>query len=492
MFMTISPDVKWVQNYLAGLLNLSTFDGQTLFLKGQWCRSSSVADFVSCNPATGEVLAFVADASPQDTEIAIQSVAQEFLSWKNTLVHERASLLRRWAQLLTEHLENLARLLHLEQGKPITEALAEIRSGIEAVEWAAEEARRLYGTLIPSYRADQELSVEQKPVGPVLAITPWNFPQSMILRKVAPALAAGCTVVLKPSEETPLCAVALMALAQQAGLPNGVLSLVTLSRENLLQQTDRLIAHPSIRKISFTGSTQVGKFLMEKSAQTLKHLSLELGGNAPFIVTEQADLEKAGTGLVACKFRNAGQTCISANRVFVHQDVHDNFVTILKEKMKDLALPPLINKSAIEKVCRHVENAIAQGAECLFGGRIMAERQNYFQPTLLVNMQDTMAIACEETFGPVVAIWTYKDQNDLINKVNQSQHGLAAYIYSEDLKQAKFLAQSIESGMISINSPFLAHATIPFGGVKESGFGREGGPNSLQDFLEKKFISIQN
>jgi succinate-semialdehyde dehydrogenase/glutarate-semialdehyde dehydrogenase len=360
------------------------------------------------------------------------------------------------------------------------------------VEWAAEEARRLYGTLIPSYRADLELSVEQKPVGPVLAITPWNFPQSMILRKVAPALAAGCTVVLKPSEETPLCAVALMALAQQAGLPNGVLSLVTLSRENLLQQTDRLVAHPSIRKISFTGSTQVGKFLMEKSARTLKRLSLELGGNAPFIVTEQADLEKAGTGLIACKFRNAGQTCISANRVFVHQDVHDNFVTILKEKMKDLALPPLINKSAIEKVSRHVENAIAQGAECLLGGRTLAERQTYFQPTLLVNMQDGMAIACEETFGPVVAIWTYKDQNELINKVNQSQHGLAAYIYSEDLKQAQFLAHSIESGMISINSPFLAHATIPFGGVKESGFGREGGPNSLQDFLEKKFISIQN
>lgn len=469
------------------------------YINGRWTVQADGKSFAVTNPATGLVITHVPDMGRDETVAAVEAAAAAFPAWRRLLAGERARILRQWQTLIVAHADALAALMTAEQGKPLTEARAEILSGAAAVEWAAEEAKRVYGDTIPTHKADARVIVTREPVGVVGAITPWNFPHSMITRKVAPALAAGCTIVLKPAEDTPLSALALAELAQEAGIPAGVFNVVTGSLQSAPAIGEVLTTHPLVKKISFTGSTEVGKILMRQSASTVKKLSLELGGNAPLIVFNSAPLEKAVEGAVASKFRNAGQTCICANRIYVQDGIYDDFVRLFIEKVKALKIGPgdqpgvqigpMINADGVAKVVQHIEDAKAKGAKVLHGGH-HEDGSLFFPPTVLGDMTPAMRVHHEETFGPVAGLFRFGDEADVIRLANDTAYGLASYFYTSDLGQAFRVAEALEYGMVGINEPLLAAASVPFGGIKESGIGREGSKYGIEDFVNMKYMLV--
>lgn len=469
------------------------------YINGCWTVQADGKSFAVTNPATGLVITHVPDMGRNETVAAVEAAAAAFPAWRKLLAGERARILRQWQTLIVAHADALAALMTAEQGKPLTEARAEVLSGAAAVEWAAEEAKRVYGDTIPTHKADARVIVTREPVGVVGAITPWNFPHSMITRKVAPALAAGCTIVLKPAEDTPLSALALAELAQEAGIPAGVFNVVTGSLQSAPAIGEVLTTHPLVKKISFTGSTEVGKILMRQSASTVKKLSLELGGNAPLIVFNSAPLEKAVEGAVASKFRNAGQTCICANRIYVQDGIYDDFVRLFIEKVKALKIGPgdqpgvqigpMINADGVAKVVQHIEDAKAKGAKVLHGGH-HEDGSLFFPPTVLGDMTPAMRVHHEETFGPVAGLFRFSDEADVIRLANDTAYGLASYFYTSDLGQAFRVAEALEYGMVGINEPLLAAASVPFGGIKESGIGREGSKYGIEDFVNMKYMLV--
>jgi len=477
---------------LAGLVS----ERECSLINGSWVAADDSGQFAVTNPATGATLALVPDMGAAETLRAVDAASDAFASWKRVPAQQRAEILRRWFALIKEHADELARLVTLEQGKPLREAQGEVNYAAAYVEWFAEEARRIDGSVIPSPFADRRYLATRQPVGVVAAITPWNFPLAMITRKLAPALAAGCTVVLKPAEATPLSALALAELAVRAGVPDGVLNVVTAAQGDKVG--DALCSSALVRKLSFTGSTVVGKLLLKKCADTVKRVSLELGGHAPFIVFDDADVDAAVKGLMTAKFRNAGQTCVCANRVYVHETVHDEFITKLTAAMQGLRcgdgldaatdIGPLINPSAIAKVEQHVEDAVAKGAVLQSGGQV-GDGQ-WYQPTLLTGVSADMLVAQEETFGPVVPVIRFTSDDEVLAAANNISAGLAAYFYSRDIGRVWRVAEQLEYGMVGINTGIVSSEVVPFGGVKESGLGREGSRQGIDEYLETRFISM--
>lgn len=437
------------------------------------------------------------DMGETETFRAIAAAEKAFHLWRAKTGKERAAVLRRWHDLIVSRAHDLSLLLTAEQGKPLAEAKAEILFGAAMVEWSAEEAKRMYGDYIPAHRADARIIVTREPVGIVGAITPWNFPSSMITRKVAPALAAGCPVVLKPAEDTPLSALALAMLAEQAGFMPGLFNVVTASIKNAPSVGRVLCGDDRVRKISFTGSTEVGRILMAQGAPKIKKISLELGGNAPFIIFSSASLDKAVEGAMALKFRNGGQACTSANRFYVHESIASEFSRRMKESFSrikvgsgceaDVSVGPMINISACEKVQELLVDAVGKGAQIVSGGKRHARGGNFFEPTLVTGMTDSMRMAREEIFGPVAPVFTFTDETDVIRRANDTEYGLAAYIYSQDMAQVWRVTDALEYGMVTVNEPMLATELAPFGGIKQSGIGREGSKYGLEAFTELKY-----
>ena len=466
------------------------------YINGQWLPGGKT--FAVLNPATGARLADVPDLGAAETGEAIAAAKAALPAWRARTAKDRAHIMRGWFNLVMQNADALAAILTAEQGKPLAEARGEIVYGASFIEWFAEEGKRVYGDTIPAHKADARIIVTREPVGVVAAITPWNFPSAMITRKVAPALAAGCTVVLKPAEDTPLSALALAALAEKAGIPAGVLNIVTTSDAKTVGAV--LTGHPDVRKVSFTGSTPVGKILMRQSADTVKKLSLELGGNAPFIVFDSADLDKAADGAMICKFRNAGQTCVCANRIYVQDSVFDAFAEKLAARIKALKvgagdqpgvqIGPLINEKGLAKVKEHVADATKKGAKLVCGGGTDPAGPLFFQPTLLTGMTAAMLLNQDETFGPVAGLFRFKTEQEVIAMANDTRYGLASYFYTNQLAQAFRVAEALEYGMVAINEPILSTESAPFGGVKESGLGREGSKYGIEDFMEMKYILV--
>lgn len=462
---------------------------------GQWKAALSGKAFSVLNPATGSKITDVPDMDAKDAVLAINAAEIAFAKWSAILPLERAKILSRWADLITKNADDLAMLMTCEQGKPLAEAKGEILMGAATIQWCAEEGRRLYGEFIEGPKAGTKVIVSRHPVGVVGAITPWNFPASMITRKVGPALAAGCAVVLKPAEATPLTALALGALAQEAGLPDGTFNIITSAKASEIGKT--LTSDPRVKKISFTGSTEVGRILMEQAAQHIQKVSLELGGNAPFLIFSSADLDKAVDGVIASKFRNAGQTCICANRIFVHSDVKDAFLEKFSKKIKslkvgygwekDVSIGPLINEEAIEKVKRLVADATSSGAKIVTGGNVHKLGGNFYEPTLIIDAPDDAPIAREEIFGPVACVYDFKEEVEVIRRANDTPFGLAAYLYSSDMSQIWRVSDDLQYGMVAVNEPLVATDLAPFGGIKESGLGREGGRYGLLEYTDIKY-----
>ncbi len=461
---------------------------------GKWTGTPTL-DVI--NPATGGAIGRVPDFGQKETRAAIEAANAAFPEWSGKLAKERSAILRRWFELQVEHKEDLALLMTSEQGKPLAEARAEVDYAASFTEFYAEEAKRIYGEIIPTPKKSGRMLVLKQPVGVVGAITPWNFPLAMITRKISPALAAGCTVVVKPAPETPLCALALAELAVRAGVPPGVLNVVTGDTEAI---GGELTSNPLVRMITFTGSTEVGKLLMRQSAATVKKLSLELGGNAPFIVFNDADVDAAVEGALASKYRNSGQTCISANRILVQAGIYDRFAEKLAAKVaklkvgdgaeKDVEQGPLINAAAIAKVEAHVGDALARGAKLLTGGKRHALGANFFQPTVLTDVTPDMTIAQEETFGPVAPLFRFRDEAEAVALANDTPFGLAAYFYTRDLSRSWRVAEALEYGMIGVNEGIISSELAPFGGVKESGQGREGSHHGIDEFVELKYVMM--
>lgn len=469
------------------------------FIDGKWYESATKATYSIQNPANGEQLTEIFHLNEKDAQLAIEAAHNAFEGWKKRSATERAGFLKRWHQLIVENEEDLALILTYEQGKPYQEALGEIRYGASFVEWFAEEARRMYGDIIPGHEADKRIMVIKQPIGVVAAITPWNFPNAMITRKVAPALAAGCTVVLKPAEDTPLSALALAYLAQEAGFPAGIFNVIPTKEP---KEIGKLFCEsPLVRKISFTGSTAVGKWLMKHSAEGLKKLSLELGGNAPFIVFDDADVDQAVAGAIASKFRNAGQTCVCANRIFVQDGIYEAFTKALSESMKWLKvgmgwdegtqIGPLIHNQAMHKVERLVEDAIGRGAHVQCGGKVHELGPPFYEPTILTEVTSEMNISKEEIFGPVAALYRFKKDEDVIALANATEAGLAAYFYANDVHRIYRVAEALEYGMVGVNTGKISTTVAPFGGVKHSGFGREGSKYGMDEFTVLKYICLQ-
>lgn len=452
--------------------------------------------FPVLNPADGQVLAHVPDREPEDAQQAIEAAHQAFGIWKKCLASERSTILRRWYDLIIDNLDELAEILTREQGKPLDEARAEIRNGALGLEFSAEEAKRIAGEVLTPFRSDARALVLRQPLGVIAAITPWNFPSGMILRKVSVALAAGCTVVCKPAEETPLSAVALAVLAERAGVPPGVLNIITTSQPAAVGAV--LATHPLVRGVAFTGSTEVGRLLMKQASSTIKKVLLELGGNAPFIVFDDADIQEAARGLISSKFRNSGQTCISANRIFVHEAIYDAFVAAFVPEVRKLRLGnglepgvtqgPLINHAALRKVEEHVADAVGKGAKVAIGGKVSALGGTYFEPTVLVDVPLDALLMSEETFGPVAALTRFRDEQDVIAHANDTHQGLSAYFYTRDMKRIWRVSEALESGMVGINTGAITSAYIPFGGVKQSGLGREGSHHGIEEYTELKYV----
>lgn len=454
------------------------------------------------DPATGQVFATVPDGSAADARAAVDAAVAAFPAWRATPAKQRATIIKRWNDLLLAHQEDLGRLISREQGKPLAEAKGEVAYAASYVEWFGEEATRANGDIIPAPVSGRRMMALKEPVGVVAAITPWNFPAAMIARKIAPALAAGCTVVCKPAEDTPLTSLALIRLALEAGVPPGVINIVTASRERTPEVVDVWLADARVRKISFTGSTAVGKHLARHSADTLKKLSLELGGNAPFIVFDDADVDAAIDGVMAAKFRNGGQTCVSPNRIYVQEKVYEAFVAKLGARVAALKvgpatdaasqIGPMINARAIAKIDQHVRDAIEQGARVITGGKRLQgpgfESDNYYAPTVLANVTGAMQCSCEETFGPVAPITRFATEEEVILAANATPFGLAAYFYSTDVRRIHRVTDALESGIVGVNEGALAAEAAPFGGVKESGYGREGSVHGLDDYLHTKYV----
>ncbi|MPW23199.1 aldehyde dehydrogenase family protein [Paraburkholderia sp. CNPSo 3157] len=469
------------------------------FIDGKWVASAGGKRFDVTNPATGEVIAQIADSDAADARAATDAAARAFPGWRDTLPRDRAAVLHRWHALMVANADALGRLISLEQGKPLAEGRGEVMYGASYVAWFADEATRIYGDIIPQQQRGKRMSAIKEPVGIVAAITPWNFPLAMIARKIAPALAAGCTVVGKPAEDTPLTALALVMLAHEAGVPAGVLNLISASRENAGPAVGDWLADSRVRKITFTGSTPVGKYLARESAGTLKKLSLELGGNAPFIVFDDADLDAAVTGMLAAKFRNGGQTCVCPNRVYVQSGVYERFADLLATRVAALKVAPatdpaaqigpMINARAIDKIARHVDDAVSRGVRVLTGGKRLPELgPNYYAPTVLADASPDMQLSCEETFGPVVPLFRFDHEAEAIHAANDTPFGLASYFYSQDVRRIDRVARQLEAGIVGINEGALASEAAPFGGVKESGYGREGSKYGLDDYLSIKYL----
>lgn len=468
------------------------------FVNGQWVGATSGAMFEVVNPATGQVVESVADLSAADCVKAIDAAEAAFPAWAGLTAKERSAILRRWFNLMTEHTEELAHLITEEMGKPLAEARGEVAYGASFIDWFAEEGRRIYGDVIAPHMTDKRILAIKQPVGVVAAITPWNFPLAMITRKVSPAIAAGCTVVIKPSEDTPLTALAVCELARQAGIPDGVINCVTGMDAPAIGQV--LTGDSRVRKVTFTGSTQVGKILYRQCADSVKKISLELGGNAPFIVFDDADLDAAVDGAMLCKFRNAGQTCVCANRILVQGGIHDRFVEAFTKRVKAMKVAdgktegsdvgPLINADGKAKVEAHVEDALSKGATAICGGESHEAGPLFYSPTVLVGVTKDMLMASEETFGPVAPIYRFDQEAEAIALANDTQYGLAAYFYTEDLSRTFRVYEALDYGIIGVNTGIISTEVAPFGGVKESGLGREGGPHGIDEFLETKYGCI--
>jgi succinate-semialdehyde dehydrogenase / glutarate-semialdehyde dehydrogenase len=462
---------------------------------GQWVTTGQT--YGVYNPADGGCVAQVCRADADLAHRAVDAAQEALMSWRLVTAKQRAAILRKWADLMLAHQGDLALLLSTEQGKPLTEARGEVTYAASFLEWFAEEGKRAYGDVIPTHKPDARVMVLKEPVGVVAAITPWNFPLAMVTRKLGPALAAGCTIVLKPSEETPLSAHALLQLGLDAGLPAGTVNLVSGDPTAI---GGAWMSRDEVRKVTFTGSTRVGKLLMSQAAGTLKKVSLELGGNAPFIVFEDADLEAAVTGAMASKFRNTGQTCVCVNRFFVHDAVYDEFTQRLARAVSQLAVGPaeqpgvaqgpLINAAALTKVEQHVNDAMARGAQVLCGGQRHALGGTFFQPTVLINAKTDMLMAQEETFGPVAACYRFRSDAEAIALANDTRYGLSAYFYSQNLARVWYVAERLEVGMVGVNEGIISTEIAPFGGVKESGIGREGSRQGLEDYLETKYVLV--
>lgn len=466
------------------------------FIDGTWVDAK--ATFAVTNPATGAEIARVADMGATEARQAIMAAKTAFPAWAKLLARDRAAILRRWHTLIMQNIDALAELLTLEQGKPLAEARGEIAYGAGFIAFFAEEATRIYGDIIPSFRPDARILVLKQPVGVVAAVTPWNFPNAMITRKIAPALAAGCTVVCKPAEDTPLSALALAALAEQAGFPRGVLNIVTTS--NPAPVGTELATHPDVRALAFTGSTAVGRLLMQQAAVTIKKVALELGGNAPFIVFDDADIDAAVAGAMIAKFRNAGQTCVCANRIFVQESVYDAFaekLAVAARKLKTgngmeagVEQGPLINAQALAKVEAHIKDATTKGARVITGGKPHAQGGTFFEPTILTGVTKDMLVMHEETFGPVAPLIKFRGEDEVIAMANSTEFGLAGYFYARDMARVWRVAEALEVGMVGVNTGLISDATVPFGGVKQSGLGREGSRYGIDDYVELKYVML--
>jgi succinate-semialdehyde dehydrogenase/glutarate-semialdehyde dehydrogenase len=470
------------------------------YVAGQWIDAESGKSFAVTNPATGELVAMVADLGLAETQRAIDAAAAAQPAWAALPAKERAALLRRWFELILAHREELAALMTAEQGKPLAEARNEITYGAAFIEWFAEEGKRVYGDVIPAPARDRRLLVLKQPIGVCAAITPWNFPSAMIPRKAGPALAAGCAMIVKPAELTPLSALALAELADRAGLPAGLLSVIPCDGGSAPMIGQLLCESPKIRKISFTGSTEVGRILLRQSAETIKKCSLELGGNAPFIVFDDADLEAAVKGAMASKYRNAGQTCVCANRILVQDGIYDAFAKRMAEEVARLkvgngaeegvTVGPLIEPAALDKVEGHVRDALARGAKLLCGGQRHPLGGTFYQPTLLTEVTREMRIFREETFGPVAPLIRFKSEEEAVGLANDTEYGLAAYVYTRDVGRVFRVGEALDYGMVGVNEGLISTEAAPFGGVKQSGLGREGSKYGIEDYLEIKYLCL--
>ncbi|WP_428609021.1 NAD-dependent succinate-semialdehyde dehydrogenase [Sedimenticola sp.] len=468
------------------------------YINGEWVSADNGQTFTVTNPADHSEITQVASVGKAETQRAIELAEQAFRLWRKRTAQERSQLLRRWYELIMENQEALAQLLSLEQGKPLAESRGEIVYGASFIEWFAEEAKRVYGDVIPAHAPDRRFVVIKQPIGVVAAITPWNFPNAMITRKCAPAMAAGCTVVIKPAPDTPLSALALAALADEAGIPPGVFNV--LPTDNAVEVGAELTGNPIVRKLSFTGSTAVGKLLMAQCAGTVKKVSLELGGNAPFLVFDDADLDAAVAGALASKYRNSGQTCVCTNRFLIQEGIYDAFAEKLTQAVEALQVGPaltgesqqgpLINQAAVDKVQRHVDDAVNKGARLMTGGGLHKLGGTFYQPTILADVTAEMRIACEETFGPVAPLFKFKTEQEAINLANDTPFGLASYFYARDIGRVWRVAEALETGMVGINEGIISTAVAPFGGIKESGIGREGSRYGMDDFIEMKYLCM--
>lgn len=482
------------------LLKDSSLFKEEAYINGKWIKASSGDTFAVTNPATDELIAEVANLTSKDAELAISAAEHALPAWRAKTGKERAQIMRQWFDLIIANTQDLATLMTVEQGKPLAEAAGEVAYGASFVEWFAEEAKRVSGAIPSTTWSDKRLMVLKQPIGVCVAITPWNFPIAMITRKIAPALAAGCTIVIKPAELTPLSALALAELAERAGIPHGVINILTADANQSIAIGKTLCSSPTVRHLSFTGSTEVGRILMEQCAPTVKKLALELGGHAPFIVFEDADIDAAVSGAMSSKFRNSGQTCVCANRFYVHKKVQDAFVEKFAKAVASIKVGngmesgvtqgPLIENAALEKVEKHVADAISKGAKLITGGKASVPGKNYFEPTILANVTNAMLITTEETFGPVAPVIPFESDEEVIKLANNSQFGLASYFYSRDIGRIWKVAEALEYGMVGVNTGLISNEVAPFGGIKQSGLGREGSVFGMDEYLEMKYVCV--
>jgi succinate-semialdehyde dehydrogenase/glutarate-semialdehyde dehydrogenase len=467
------------------------------YVDGAWITADSRKSLAVNNPATGEIVGSVPMMGAAETRRAIEAADRSWPAWRAKTAKERATLLRKWFDLMMANQDDLGLILTTEQGKPLAEAKGEIAYGASFIEWFAEEGKRIYGDVIPQHQADKRILVLKQPIGVAAMITPWNFPNAMITRKAGPALAAGCTVVLKPAGATPFSALALAELAERAGIPKGVFNVITGDSKAI---GGELCANPTVRKLSFTGSTEIGRVLMRQSADTVKKLSLELGGNAPFIVFDDADIDAAVEGAIASKYRNAGQTCVCANRIYVQDSVYDKFAAKLAEKVKGfkvgagnepgVVIGPLIDAQGLAKVEEHVADATAKGAKVMLGGKRHSRGGLFFEPTILTGVTQAMRVSREETFGPVAPLFRFKTDDEAIAMANDTEFGLAGYFYARDMGRIWRVAEAMETGMVCVNSGILSTEIAPFGGIKQSGLGREGSKYGIEEYLEIKYLML--
>ena len=478
----------------------ATLFREDAFINGKWVKAKSGATFSVNNPATGDIIANVTNLDSGDAELAIAAAEQALSSWRSKTAKDRAMVMRKWFDLIIANTEDLAILMTLEQGKPLVESRGEVAYGASFVEWFAEESKRVTGAILESTWGDKRMLVLKQAIGVCVAITPWNFPIAMITRKIAPAIAAGCTMVIKPAEQTPLCALALAELAQRAGMPAGVVNIIPADADQSIAIGKVVCASPTIRHLSFTGSTEVGRILMAQCAPTVKKVALELGGHAPFIVFEDADIDAAVAGAIASKYRNSGQTCVCANRFYVHKKVQDIFVEKFAKATQAIKVGngmtegvsqgPLIDDAAFAKVERHVADALSKGATLVTGGKANASGHNFYEPTILSNVTSDMLITYEETFGPVAPIIPFDNDEAVVKLANNSQYGLASYFYSRDIGRVWKVAEALEYGMVGVNTGIMSNEVAPFGGVKQSGLGREGSIWGMDEYLEMKYVCL--